>query len=148
MKSLRIVATLVFLFGTGSLASAQALASSPVAVTTTDVQAAPAVERELERPRALMPLYAMQITLNGLDVHSTMRALDAGHREGNPLFKDGSATKMIGAKVASSALSVYLTEKLWKKNRVAAVVMMATVNAGMMAVVANNYRIANTPARR
>ena len=145
MKTARIVATIVFLLGTGSLASAQALASSPVAVTT-EAQAQQDVERD--RPRALMPLYGMQITLNALDVHSTMRALDAGHREGNPLMKDGSARTMIGAKVASSALSIYLAEKLWKKNRVAAVVMVAGVNAGLMAVVANNYRLANTPARR
>ena len=146
MKSLRIVAAIVFLLGNGSWASAQALDAAPVAVTT-EAQAAPVVESNLERPRALMPLYAMQIALNGLDVHSTMRALDAGHREVNPLFKDGSAAKLIGAKVASSALSFYLAEKLWKKNRVAAVVMMASVNAGMMAVVANNYRVANTPRR-
>lgn len=146
MNALRIVATLVFLFGTGSWASAQEFDASP-AVVTTDIQAEQRVELKLERPRALMPLYAMQLTLNGLDVHSTMRALEAGHREGNPLFKAGSAKKMIGAKVASSALSVYLAEKLWKKNRIAAVVMMASVNAGMMAVVANNYRLANTPPR-
>ena len=147
MKTLRIVAIIVFLFGTGSWASAQAPASS-LAAATTEAQAVPVVERELDRPRALMPLYAMQFTLNGLDVHSTVRALEAGHREGNPLFKDGSAKKMIGAKVASSALSVYLAEKLWKKNRVAAVVMVASVNAGLMAVVANNYRLASSPARR
>ena len=147
MKSLRIVATVMFLLGTGSWASAQALESSPATVTT-DVEARQGVEHDLDRPRALMPLYAVQITLNALDVHSTMRALDAGHREGNPLFNDGSASKMIGAKVASTVLSVYLAEKLWKKNRVAAVVMMAGINAGMMAVVANNYRLAGTPARR
>lgn len=146
MNALRIVATLVFVFGTGSWASAQEFDASPAAVTT-EIQAEPRVELKLERPRALMPLYAMQLALNGLDVHSTMRALEAGHREGNPLFKAGSAKKMIGAKVASSALSIYLAEKLWKKNRIAAVVMMASVNAGMMAVVANNYRLANTPPR-
>lgn len=145
MKTLRIVTTIVFLLGTGSLASAQALASSPDAVTTA-VQVRQEVDRE--RPRALMPLYAMQITLNGLDVHSTMRALEAGHREGNPLLKDGSSRTMIGAKVASSALSIYLAEKLWKKNRVAAVVMVASINAGLMAVVANNYRLANTTGPR
>ena len=145
VKTLRIAATIVFLLGSGSWASAQALASSADAASA-EVQAEQGVERD--RPRVLMPLYAMQITLNGLDVHSTMRALDAGHREGNPLLGDGSAKTMIGAKVASSALSVYLAEKLWKKNRVAAVVMVAGVNAGLMAVVANNYRLAGTPVRR
>jgi hypothetical protein len=90
----------------------------------------------------------MQFTLNGLDVHSTLRALDAGYREANPLFDDGDAKKMIGAKIASSAISVYVAEKLWKKNRVAAVLMMVGVNAGLAAVVATNYRLAEVHTRR
>ncbi len=90
----------------------------------------------------------MQFTLHGLDVHSTVRALEMGHREANPFFKDASTTTMIGAKVASSAVSVLMAEKLWKKNRIAAVLMMASVNAGLSAVVANNYRLAGTPGRR
>lgn len=145
MKAIRIVAVIVFLLSPASWASAQTLADVP-AVATTDTQNAPTVDAK-GRPRMLMPLYAMQFTLNGLDVHSTMQALKAGHREANPLFADGSARKMIGAKLASSALSVFAAEKLWKKNRVAAVLMMASVNAGLTVVVANNYRVARTTAR-
>jgi hypothetical protein len=37
---------------------------------------------------------------------------------------------------------VWLAEKLWRKNRAAAMVLMAAVNVGLAAVVANNYRIA------
>jgi hypothetical protein len=54
---------------------------------------------------------------------------------------------MLGAKVASSAVTIFLAEKLWKKNRVAAVVMMAGVNVGLSAVVANNYRMAHRTTR-
>jgi hypothetical protein len=35
-----------------------------------------------------------------------------------------------------------------KKNRVATVLMVASVNAGLTAVVAYNYRLAGTPGRR
>ena len=103
---------------------------------------------EGKRPAALLPLYISQATLHGLDVHSTLRALEGGHREVNPLFKDSSAGTLIGAKVASTALSVWLAERLWKKHRVASVVVMAGVNAGLAAVVANNYRVAQATARR
>ena len=103
---------------------------------------------EAKRPAALVPLYISQAALHALDVHSTLHALEGGHREVNPIFKGTSAGTLIGAKVASTALSVWLAEKLWKKHRVVSVVVMAGVNAGLAAVVANNYRVANTPARR
>ena len=148
MKIRRIVATVVFLLGSGSWASGQTLTVPLPIAGEVEAETAPAADAQHARPRLLVPLYVMQFTLNGLDVHSTLRALDAGHREGNPLFESGSAKKMVGAKLASSAVSVLLAEKLWKKNRVAAVLMMAGVNAGLTAVVANNYRLAGTPARR
>lgn len=149
MTLLRLVSTVVFLLGAGSWTSAQTLTAPPLpAAIEVVTESSQPVDEQRSRPRVLVPLYVMQFTLNGLDVHSTVRALDAGHSEANPLFKDGSAKKMIGAKVASSALSVFLAEKLWKKNRVAAVVLVASVNAGLAAVVANNYRIAGTPRRR
>ena len=100
------------------------------------------------RPAPLVPLYVSQIALHGLDVHSTLQALDRGHQEGNPLFRNATAGQMIGAKAASSAVSIWLAEKLWKKNRVAAVVVMTGVNVGLAAVVANNYRVASTSVRQ
>jgi len=144
----RFAGIVVFLLGTGSWASAQSLAPPPTNTIESHVGDGQAVDPQRDRPRLLIPLYLMQFTLHGLDVHSTMRALDAGHREGNPLFADGSPKKMIGAKIASSAASVLIAEKLWKKNPLAAVLTMASVNAGLSAIVAHNYRIAATPARR
>jgi hypothetical protein len=141
----RIVTAVVFLLGTGAWASAQALAIPP---TTAIELEAKAVDEQRTRPGLLIPLYVMQFTLHGLDVHSTVRALENGHREANPLFKDASTATMTGAKLASSAVSVLIAEKLWKKNRIAAVLMMASVNGALAAVVANNYQIAGTPARR
>jgi hypothetical protein len=97
---------------------------------------------EPQRPAALVPLYLSQLTLHGLDVHSTKEALERGHREANPYFKDATNNEMIAAKAAVSVGTMWLSEKLWKKNRVAAVAVMATVNVALGAVVANNYRIA------
>jgi hypothetical protein len=36
---------------------------------------------------------------------------------------------------------IWASEKLWKKNRKAAVVFASVVNVAMAAVVANNYRV-------
>ena len=100
-----------------------------------------------KRPKMLMPLYAMHLSLHGLDVHSTLQARERGHREANPLLRNVTSGQMIGAKLASSAASVWIAERLWKKNRPAAIVLMAAVNVGLAAVVANNYRIARAPGR-
>jgi hypothetical protein len=96
---------------------------------------------EPRRPASLLPLYAANVTLQGLDLWSTKRALDAGNREGNPLFKDASFGTMTGAKIAASAATVLIAEKLWRRNRVAAVGLMVAANVGLSAVVVNNYRV-------
>ena len=93
------------------------------------------------RPALLLPLYAGNIALHAFDLRSTKLALQAGHREGNPLFEDASFGAMTGAKVAASAATVLIVEKLWKRNRVAAVGVMLAANVGLSAVVANNYRL-------
>lgn len=96
---------------------------------------------EPHRPALLIPLYASNIALQGLDLWTTKRALDAGNREANPLFKDASFGAMTGAKIAASAATVLIAEKLWKRNRIAAVGLMLATNVGLSAVAANNYRV-------
>jgi hypothetical protein len=94
-----------------------------------------------KRPALLMPLYAGHIALQGADLHSTFSALDHGLVEGNPLLRDGNRAKMIGAKLAASTTAIFITEKLWKKNRVAAISVMLVSNTALSLVVANNYRL-------
>ena len=96
---------------------------------------------EPQRPALLIPLYATNIALQGLDLWTTKRALDAGNREANPLFKDASIGAMTGAKIAASAATILIAEKLWKRNRIAAVGLMLATNVGLSAVAANNYRV-------
>ena len=93
------------------------------------------------RPRPLIPLYAAQAMLQGLDVYTTARALAAGNREANPFLKNTSAATVIGAKLATTALGVLIAERLWKKNPKLAVVMMVAVNGIMSGVVINNARV-------
>jgi Domain of unknown function (DUF5658) len=79
-----------------------------------------------------------------MDVHSTRRALAGGHTEGNP-FMSGIAsntTAFVAVKAATAASVILLSEKLRKRNRVAAIGLMVAVNAATAAVVAHNYRVA------
>lgn len=138
----RIVAALLCLMLTAAAASAQ----EPAVALPAEQQGLGAIDApdtaKPKRPRMLIPLYVMQFSLHGLDAHSTLQALERGHREANPLLRNATSEQMIGAKLASSVASVWLAEKLWRKNRAAAMVLMAAVNVGLAAVVANNYRIA------
>jgi hypothetical protein len=101
-----------------------------------------AVPPVTRRPGALAGLYASLTALNALDVYSTQRALSNGARELNPIV--ASSTGNLGAtlaiKAATTTSSIYLAEKLWKKNRVGAIVTMVAVNGATAAIVAHNFR--------
>ena len=130
VRRIVLAATMVLL--TGGAAAAQ-----PAAATNT----ASLIELKRDRPAMLVPLYLSQAALQGADLYTTRRALNAGHIEANPVFKDASFGTMVGAKVAATAASIYISEKLWKRNRYAAIGLMVATNVTMSAVVANNYRV-------
>jgi hypothetical protein len=92
------------------------------------------------RPMALTALYGTYGTLQALDVVTTRRALSAGARERNPAMKDGNMGAMIAVKAAAGLSTIYFTERLWKKNRVGAVIVMAALNGATAAIVAHNQR--------
>ena len=104
--------------------------------------AASAQSPEQKRPALLVPLYASQAVLNGLDVHSTMLALRSGKVEGNPVLRGLTPTQMLGMKAATSTATILITEKLWKRHRAAAVGLMLASNATLAVVAARNYRLA------
>jgi hypothetical protein len=92
----------------------------------------------------LPPLYTSFAALQGLDYVSTRRALASGAaREANPMM--GAIVKnrpaFIAVKAAATAGMIVAGEKMWKKNRVAAVLFVAGANAAVAAVVVRNYRI-------
>lgn len=92
------------------------------------------------RPMALSALYGTYGTLQALDVVTTRRAIGAGAQERNPLMKSGSVGTMIAVKAAAGVSTIYFAERMWKKNRVGAVIVMAALNGATAAIVAHNQR--------
>jgi len=103
----------------------------------------PPPHAQSDRPKSLIPLYVSFAALQALDAHSTLQAIDNGHGEGNPLVGTFTTTPgaMVGLKLASTAGTIYLTERLWRKHRGAAIALMIAVNGAYAAVVAHNYRV-------
>ena len=105
----------------------------------------PAAPRlEPRRPDALVPLYGSLIALQGLDFHSTRRAIDSGSgREANPAMREvvNNGAAFLAVKAGATAGVIWASEKMWKKNRKGAVIFATVVNAAMAAIVASNYRV-------
>jgi hypothetical protein len=95
-----------------------------------------------KRPDGLPGLYATFGVLQGLDVYSTMRAVNAGAVEANPIMKAaaGNTGAAIAVKAASTAAAIFFTERAWKKNRKGAVVLMAAINCVTAIVVRHNMQ--------
>jgi hypothetical protein len=112
--------------------------------TNAAAQSSSSDPRTSPRPAALIPLYVGFGSVQALDVHSTLLAIDRGARETNPLvrFTTGSPAGLIALKTGSTAGVIYLTEKLRKRHPVAAVLVMIGLNSGYAMVAAHNYRIA------
>jgi len=98
----------------------------------------------LRRPSLLPALYAANIALQALDAHSTLTALERGAREANPLMAGVVENRgaLLAVKVGAAAGTIYFAEKLWRRNRVAAIALMVAVNGANAAIVAHNYRVA------
>ena len=61
--------------------------------------------------------------------------------ETNPLLS-GFAHKpaaLVAVKAAASVGTIYLAERLWKRNRVAAIAMMVAFNGAYALIAAHNY---------
>ena len=101
----------------------------------------------VDRPRGsavLTSLYAATAIMQALDVHSTIKALDAGAVEANPLMS--GVTKNRGAfmatKAAVAAGTVFAVQRIAKRSKVAAIVTAVAVNSAYAMVVRHNYKIA------
>jgi hypothetical protein len=87
-------------------------------------------------------MYAAYGTLQALDVHSTLRALDRNGAEGNPFLRPiaSSPAGLTAFKAASTAGIIFLTERLRKKHPVAALAFGIGVSSLQTFVVVHNYR--------
>jgi hypothetical protein len=101
-----------------------------------------AIDAPVDRERQVfLSMYATQGLLQTLDVMTTTTALAAGHREANPLFKNGSLSTMVIAKAAAVGVNIWAVERLRKTNPKAAMWLMKVSNAMMSAVVVNNASV-------
>jgi ABC-type uncharacterized transport system permease subunit len=96
------------------------------------------------RPALLMPLYLSFAALQVLDITSTQHALAGGGVEANPMMGGvaGSPVAMTAVKLGAAAGIIVLSEKVRKRNPVAAVVMMVGMNSAYAMVVSHNYSVA------
>ena len=127
------------------------LAPAPLAPVAPVAPVAPAlvapvapVAPVLRRPTPLIPLYASFATLQALDYTSTARALSSGSgSEANPVMRSiaGSRAAFIAVKAGAAAGVILAGEKMWKKNRAAAVIFVAAMNGAVAAIVARNYTV-------
>ena len=83
-----------------------------------------------QRPAALVPLYVSFAALQALDIHSTLRAPELGGHEANPIVGGmlGSPAAFVAAKAGMTAAVYYASERLWKRNKAAALVTMIGLN--------------------
>jgi hypothetical protein len=104
----------------------------------------PPVEIGGERRPSILPvLYVSLAALQGFDGYSTTAGLARGARETNPVMTSaaGNSAAFWAVKAASTAGSIWVAERLWKNNRVGAIVTMAVVNGVMASVAARNASV-------
>jgi hypothetical protein len=97
---------------------------------------------KIERPAILPVLYATLGAVQAWDVYSTTAAMQAGARERNPMAAavGGNTGSLVGLKAATTASTIFFAERLWRKNRIAAVVMLVAINSATAAVSMHNMR--------
>jgi hypothetical protein len=124
---------------TVSAATGSSLASH--ALVRQDVRS---LEQRPARPLAgaMMAMYGGMVTMHALDAHSTFRALDGGHAEGNPMMRwfTEHPAGFVAVKVAATAATVYCAEQIRKKHPRRAMIFMAAINAAYAGIVIHNYR--------
>jgi hypothetical protein len=76
-------------------------------------------------------------------------ALKAGAKEANPTAAPfaGNTGSMIGLKAATMAGTIFFSERMWKTNKVGAIVMMAAINGATAAVSMHNMQNAKLAGR-
>ncbi len=100
-------------------------------------------EPEGQTRGVLVPLYASFALLQALDAHSTLRAVDGGAAEANPIMGAiaHEPVALLAVKAGLTASTIYLVEKVRVRSRGAAIALMAVLNSAYVTIVAHNYRV-------
>ena len=156
MTSRHVAAVLVFaaavtFVGTSHAAAAEKEELRVTHVGSLIVPIAPQVadSPKPERPAVLPALYASLGAMQIWDVYSTRAALNAGAREVNAAAAPfaQSTGSMLGLKAAATAGTIFFAERLWKKHKTTAIVMMVAINGATAAVAMRNTRNARLAGR-
>lgn len=107
-------------------------------------------EVAVKRPAILPTLYVTLAAMQAWDLYSTSVAVKAGARESNPVAAPfaGNPGSLIGLKLVSTASTIFFAERMWKTNRVKAVIVLAAINGATAAISMNNMRNARVAAAR
>jgi hypothetical protein len=89
-------------------------------------------------------MYVSFAALQVLDARSTMLALRNGGTEANPLMKAAASNPgaLLAVKIGAGAASIFVAEKVAKRNPVASLLIMAAMNSAYATIVAHNYSVA------
>jgi hypothetical protein len=96
-------------------------------------------------PRPSLTLPALQVSFGALqimDVVSTRRALNAGLSEGNAVMRGvvDRPLAVAAVKAGATAATVFLVNRVARKNRAAAILTMVAINSAYSFVVVRNIR--------
>lgn len=96
-----------------------------------------------KRPALLSALYVTYAGVQAFDGYTTSVSLRRGAREINPVVVPlaGDMVAFSALKVATTIGTIYCVDRLWRRHRVAAVVLMAGLNGAVGAVAAHNSSV-------
>ena len=109
---------------------------------------APAIIRmpgQTASKRLLNSLYATTLTMQMLDVDSTLKSMRRGAIETNPLMAGlvGNKAAFVATKFGVAAATIYAANKIAKDSKVGAILTLVGINSAYAMIVKNNYAIAN-----
>ena len=96
------------------------------------------------RSGGLIASYVAHAALQGFDVYSTLKAVQNGASEQNPLMRSivGHPTAFVAVKGAVAATTILAAEHMWRQgHRGRAVALMAITNGVMAMVAVNNAAV-------
>jgi len=99
------------------------------------------------RPGALTAMYSSFAALQAFDFYSTRRAIAQGGVEANPAMRGvvSNTAAFVAIKAVTTVAPMLIAERMWRTNRVGAIVTMIVANGAMAAVAANNAHVMQQP---
>jgi hypothetical protein len=119
------------------------LADAPARAPMFDGKAA-----SVERPRPsifMTSLYTTTAIVQGLDAHSTLKAIHAGATERNPMMTPFTAhpPAFVALKAGAAAGLIFAGRRLARHSKLQAAIALIAIDSTYAIIAAHNYRVAN-----